>query len=643
MSEELPFHLLEKAQKQECLFEKFHLSWFSQNGVPVKKTTTQKSQKTISTTYINLGESIYLLVKAPLQEFFLAYSILIGDKTQMYKAKLLDGGHLYFEEKYLEEIKDKLIHSTIEKVKIEELFEKPICWHYKKPKVLEHINAYVKEKKELDLNTLHVQKGEELELFVPTLKKNHFDLAKKMSLPLFPLLDKGFLDQQPLNLFDTNTLIEHLQPLYNEKVSFTQRIGLNGELIYRDVEKQLHVLLPQKNIASLLENVECRNVSKETLIEELYKKKSVQIGSRYFETVELPLWKSSQGIFTFEDEESFEKHAGLPYNKKKNELESIYLVDSQGDVLHFPNYHLNTQLKGLLYSFQPPVFHFSTYEEIFILAFLYEEEFPFSILVKAFEIDNQKINELSKICSCLLSKTLHYSLSTLKLPQVTQPSTPLEYVLAHYVQELSALRNTYVEEAKEMLVEDSLKSAQNVLHYSRIFSLTQQNSFFYLEYIRGLVKTLMFLNKEYQEYENTLYEYFKDVRSTYHLPLEDNDLKSYTLYLLAENYSKYTSISIYAKNTSSLVFSHFSNPNYLEKEKANSLITRIDKKSLKKAYPNSYKDILSYYSKNKTLPETIRRGTKTIPIDRERYLDEIPVFRNKTIKGVCKDFIFYIE
>lgn len=641
MSEELSFSLLEKAHKDNSLIEKFHLSWFNQEGRPVKKTKiNSKSHTYYTSVFLPLDKNEFIYCKSPLQEFYLSYSVLIGDKTPLYKATFLKGGIVYVEESNIEDIKDMLIHSTIKSVDVKEIFGKKIKWNYEKPKVLREINNYVKEKKELDLNEIHIQKGDKVELFVPTLKQKHFELAKKMHLPLFSLISKGFFNDTTLNIFDSQSLLKELNAYKSEKISITTKEGKNGELIYRDVEKQLHILLPTDSFLEILDSLECRNVSKETLIEELHKRKTIQIGSRYYQTIELPVWKSSKGIVTFEDEKEFEKHAGLSYRNKMNKLESIYLIDSKGDPLHFPNYYLNTSLKGLLTSYHPPLLHFSTFDELFALMYIYEEKFPFSIIVKSFQVDNKKIEEISSICSKIIESILKESLSTITLPKPTKPATPLELMISHYTQELNAVRNTYLEQAKEALVELTSQYSQRIIHYIKKFPINSKTSYFYLEFSRELVKTLIFLDKQYEHFEKTLEEYFKQVRSTYHLPLNDQEISTYNLTILAEELSKKYEIFILplTKNTPAFSFE----PKYLVKEEAINKSIKINKYKLKSLYPKSFDELINYFNSYETLPQSIKRGTKTIPISKENIIEEIPHFKDKKIKGVCSDFILYI-
>lgn len=636
------FSLLSTANKHKDLIETIDLSWFSTQGKPVRKTKKKLVEEKIVGVVLPLesdeNEAIY--ITSPIQEFFLAHSILVGEDSQIQKGKLFSGTTLYFEKKYFERFKQKIIHSSLEMVHPKELFNKKIQWNFKKSPLHKELNEYVLKNKHLVLNAIHVQKGSKVELFVPNLKKKHFNIAKKMHIPLISLLEKGFLRDTTINIFDINRLEQDLLPHDTTTITTKKNVTSQDELIYRDIEKKLELQLQSKDIIEVLENKESKNFSKEIIIDELLKHKKIQIGNQYEKNIHLPLWKTNLGYKTFSNPQEFEEYLGVSYEYKNTSINSLYLIDKTGKPCEFLNYYLPTQLNHLFEEQQKDSLKFKNTTELLLLLYLDSKgkvSFYTPSIIEISHLKQNYIDEIKHIVHKITTTLFHTTLSKNKLPNPVKPQLPLEFVISHAVQELNLIRNTYVESAKEEMIKQTLFELKKIAtHYSK--KTIDTCDFFFLELIKEVTKTLQFLDEDVKNITSIIEEYYKDVRSTYHVALEKNKLEDYKLYLLAQKLKK-KDIYLFVKNLSATEIS-FDVPQ-LNKEDAIDHFKKLHKDKLQLAFPKSYPHLIEFYEKHNTLPQEFKKNQLTLHIEKEKFLEELPVFKNLSIKGISPSYIIY--
>lgn len=637
------FSLLSTANKHKDLVEELDLSWFSTRGKPVHKTKKKLVEEKIVGVILplesNENEAIY--ISSPIQEFFLAHSILVGENSQIQKGRLFSGTTLYFEAKYFEKFKHKIIHSSIESIHPKELFNKKIKWDFKKSPLHKELNEYVLKNKSLVLNAIHIQKGSNIELFVPNLKKKHFSIAKKMHIPLISLIEKGFLRDTTLNIFDTNRLERELNPHDSKTITVQKNVSIKEELIYRDIEKKLKLQLQTKEIIEVLENKENKNFSKETIIDELSKHKKIQVGNQYEKNIHLPLWRTSKDYKTFPNPQEFKDYLGITFEQKMTSLDSLYLIDKTGRECEFLKYTLPTELNHLFEEQQKNSLKFTTTTELLLLLYLEskgEISFYTPAIVEVSTLKQNYIEEITHILHKITTTLLHTTLSKNKLPTPTKPQLPLEFVMSHTIQELNLIRNTYVESAKEEMIKLTLFELKKIAtYYSK--ETIQTCDYFFLELIREVIKTLQFLHEDVEKSKSIIEEYYKDVRSTYHVALEKNRLEDYELYLLAQKLQKKKDIYVFIKNhlDSNISFE----VTKLKEENKIEYFEKLHKEKLKAAFPKSYLQLIEFYQRNKTLPKEVKKNQTTLPIEIKKYLEKIPQFKNLNIKGISPSFIIY--
>ena len=639
------FSLLSTAKEEGDIFEKIELTWFDSEGKPCHKIKKKLVEEEIAGTLLPIesSEKEALYVVAPIYEFFLAHTVLIGENTTLQKGKLFSGTTVYFEKKHFEVFEKNIIHSSIETVHAKTLFNKKILWKFKRSPLHEELNTYVLKNKKMILNSIHIQKGSTVELFLPNLKKKHFSMAKKMHIPLIALLEKGFLRDTTINIFDTPRLKKELSPYTNQKVTVEKNFSDSEGLLYRDIEKKLKLQLDTSKIIETIENKENKNFSKEKIIDELHKHESVEIGNKYHGNIQLPLWKNKGEFKTFSTPKEFKEFLGIEYDLKKNSLDTLYLIDNAGEPCEFLNYFSNPLINHLFTKQNDDMFKFTNITELFVLLYL-ESKQKISTTPTMIEISNmkkEKIFEIRRIIEKMTTTLLTTTISNNRLPRASKPQNILDHIISHAIQEISLIRNTYVESAKEQMVEQTSKELRKVTdHYSK--KTLAKSEYYFLELIRETLKTLDFLDEPTKKIHEIIDEYYKEVRSTYHVGVEKDKLEDYNLSLLAEKLHNNNNkkLFIYVKNRESESIPH-NIATSLNLEDSKTTIKKIHKEKLKQTFPKSYDDLLEYYKLHNSLPEEIHKKQLTLRVEVEKFIEEIPLFEGLKIKGISPSYILY--
>lgn len=405
--------------KTDQIEEKFQIIKLN-NGKEIKENNLTKKKCNVKKVIkeFKLSNGHILLIDDIIENFFLFYSIIIGEKTKLFSFKLKSReGEFISNEQIIEEIKDLVLEETIKPYSVLNLRKVSYEINYNIPKILLDIKKFTKDKKGTDLDEVHITKDSDLELFLPTIKEGHLDLAKKIQIPVRSMIKNNYIIEDSMNIFDHQTQEEILKPLktYNKRVEWDLvRDSLNK--VYKDIQINYSIILRDNQIEKRIHQIDHINTYHKDLISDAKKIKKIKISTSKG-NIPIPLWKSfnKQSFIEIEDEIQFEELTGRKFSLEPSRLNDILIQTIDGEDGIYKNLFLKEWVEKVIENTEKEKENitFKTIEEL-IIKLYYNHNIKRVIEVK--ESAHSNIQKLKKLIHKLIENIIKLSIYYNKKP-----------------------------------------------------------------------------------------------------------------------------------------------------------------------------------------------------------------------------------
>ncbi len=592
------FNFLYKIIKDNEIKEESSIAKFYKNVlIPDNHTKKEISKIPICIIEINLEDGYILLMEDLPINFFLSHTILIGEHTNLIQFKLKNKiGYYLAEKKIFDKLKEEIDLKTATNFSPKDLFKKNFSYKFEQTKIMKELKNYLSSIKKLNFNEIHLVSGNNIENFIPTIKQEHFRLAKRMQLPIISLIENDYIKDSSIHIYDYISQMNLLNPIFNyEKHVFWDFEKKTNRKLYKDLHYNLFFYPNNKEIEEKINEIKNTNIIKEEIIEEINCIKKIRINSQHG-NIPLPLWKShkNQKFIKIEDSKSFFELSGVEFKNNMEILKDIFLQTETGEKAIFKNQFLNPKLDNFLENLKinKEILYFKDYKELLFLLKINDKT---EKLIKIEHINKNLSRELIKIIKFLIKKTTLLSINYNKIPYF-QDSNDL---LSIYFKSLSATLyleyEKYISKPnKEKLVKNSIKKSifliqnlkQNEIKFEHLYLLVQN--------ILVLLKILEKIDpKTSQTISEFFYSYYKQIK-----------FKIYKTKIFPEIEKLFEDISIankIAKNKKIIILEkqkfeyNYLNENIkiIENLNPNKYFIVPNLKKIKEIFPYSYEEIIN--------------------------------------------------
>lgn len=608
------------------------------NNIPVKDSKIIKTKKKHKIPYVllQLEDNRKILFKEIPLNFFLSFGFILGEDTDLIEVKLKNEEQNVIIEKRLQEELSFEIEKVLDKVNPYDIYLKKIRNPNNNNSFLKELRGYISSQKKINLNKIHLVKGDKLELFNPTVKYKHFKIARLMNIPLISLIKDNFIIQSNINIFDYKSQLSTLDVYKLIEEEIIVELFENKET-YRDISLEYYIKLDHEEILNKLNNIKKTNVDINNLSKKLYGVTGIQI-SQNFQGDVLPLFKekSKRKFYPLKSTEEFFNITGVYFKNDIEILKRIIIVNEIGEELFYRGKYLNQKL-----------------EFIFNKEKIFEKEIEFEniteLLIKIILIDNpkelifiekvkgQKKNEFEKRIRQIQKRIKEISIKNATIPRYSLPILFEEKIFSDLSNKIKNIKDEFLmkkitlNQVVNILNKDiyninfilnKVESNPNIL--SHIFEI-YKNSMFFLKFInKDLYKSINEETQEIFKIKQPIYNYqgFKDLN----LVLKD-------IVLLWKLYKKYN-IKLELRNEieTNLIplleneIGEKSNSKQIKKE-----YKKINYKRLKENFKYNYKEIIKKIKEEKLrVGDNIKINGINIKI-KEDYFKNIN--KNKVIEN----------
>ncbi len=636
MDEDIYLNFFYKVISNGYLVEKLNLIYSFQDKQLTKRDLIKKNitvEKAI--VGFRLDDKKILLVEDFPLNFLLSYGILVGDKSELYEYMVQDKGNVetYISDKsVLEKIRRKkdVEESSVKKISYRDIYKKTFSANFVKPKIMNEIFDYIKDVKKLSMQQIHVINSKNIENFIPNVKKNHFNLAKSMSIPLIRLIEKNFIKNTTINIYDNSTLKKIIKPLFTYNVEEIQYVcKKNGMMVYRDVTRNYFIDIEEKKeeFIKKIQDAEKVNFNKEKVIANIQNSKPIRVSSSHGE-MPLPIWKSTEEnrYLEIEDKEDFRLISGLNVKLDANLFNEIYLQTTGGKGVVYKNKFLYEKmlpyLENISINYEGEI-HFKDINDLIFKFIFHSESIDHHlILLKKEKINSDKINQFSsyirKLLKLIIEKTIEFN----RTPHFRKPHEIVEYFYLDIIKKLNDIYANYlIYPSKEILLTETLEIVvlfRKVLK-ENIVKLDE------LYYFKEIFFTLIKISKEFDDgieskLEEDISNFFSEDKNTnkikLHIEQEQKEESSFTYLdfykdvVLINSISKDKDVKIYLKKDFDLLILKDIETISVLPDYKEYIIPNM--KKLREIFKYSYKEIsqkIKKYSK-----DNIQEGKIIIPL-----------------------------
>lgn len=601
------------------------------NSKKIKSTDIIKKEVKIKKSIVAIeinGLNKYILIKDIPINFIMSYGILIGDNTKLIEFKLKDKNEIYISNNIIFTIlKDKIDTNSIKNINPKELQKKRCIFHFKRSEIIEELKEYMKSKKKIDLNQIHLTDSNKIENFIPNIKQHHFKIANILKIPTIPLIKNSFLKETTININDYESQNKIIKPIktIEEKIIWDFEKKTN-EKTYKDISKEITIQIDRKNIINKILQTTKTNFNKEKIIEEIKKIKEIEISEDTGE-IPIPLFKAieTQKYVKIKDCKDFFEITGVKFKLDNQKLKNIYIQTIKSKQAKFRNKYLCKNLEKTFKELNKinKIIKFHNTKDLIIK--LTYSAVEIEEIIKIEEItENQQI-ELKKSIKQIIKKTIISSVKYNKLPYEIIPQTEMEKYYSSIANTLNQIHQDYEKyPSKKQLIKQTINKINQLLETIKTQIITEKELFPLAQTSLILIKIIAKINLELsREFENLFTQYFKkikiDLRKS-HINKEIEELiNSITL---ANKLIKKQNITILKKQefNSELLNKKIK---VIEKEpETKKRILQPNIKKIKSIFPYSSNEIITQIKTKKISEinyETLQIKGKIIPIKDEYF------------------------
>lgn len=601
--------------KSNSIIEEKKIEKFSGKNIVNQKNIFSKSCKLKEVIVkIQLENKKTLLLKDLPINFFLYYTIFVGENAQMYSFKLKDREEEFISTANIYEIlKENIVKNSTQKISVDSLKGQKFSFVKHLSSNLSKLREDISKKDNLNLDCLHIVEGNNLELFIPNVHNEHLRIANNMKLKLTELIFDNFLIGTGINVFDYVTQIKKLNVLKiiekNYNVEFDKE---TKNKIYKDIFNEYYIFVSEDLInekTAILED-------KEKIRESFSKITKISISDSTGD-VFLPIWKTSRKnkFLEIQNKEEFLNLSGREFRNEYNFLKDIFVQTLSGERGVIENKYLKKEVEEILTSKHDNlILSYENTAELVIKLLLSNN------IVKVLKTDKttqnltqQLLNEFKKIEKAIIKQAIDEN----KIPQKPLKEdifdTFFNSVKNILVLEKTKFKSSNIE--KSQLIKTSIKTTQIVIEILKEkFSFNYYGLIQYALILSDILELLMVDSKE-----NRLRDYIKDIK----LDFENHKIDEMSVELVKDLIvankagKKYKTITVKKGDLS--VEKYLKKTNYSKEEPSYIKIEKPNIDKLKKVFPYSYQDI--FFQLTETKAKNIMLKGKNIRIN-DDYFDE---------------------
>jgi len=490
------------------------------DNLEIKARDIKKTKVMLKSVIVKvaIGTNINLLLEDLPSNFFLSFGIVVGDKSIIKSFKLKDDEKLYVAEK-------KVMNKLIEHVEIDSVKDfsakklKAIRYHlsYNLPKINLNLKEFSKKVKKIDLDVIHIVNSDSISNFVPTVNTHHLKIALRLGLEVVPLVDREYIIDSEINIFDENSQIELLNPKFVfESEEIIEVNKDNNKRVYCDFSKQIYVYPNSFALIEKLNNAKFMACEKEKLAFELSNIKKIKISSDNGKIL-IPLWsvQNKEEFIPIKNKIEFLELTGVNFDKENfSDLKELEIQSQQGLKGKFTlsylrssfenvfekelQSHRATELQG---SRASEIIEFGSLNELLIKLMLTKSNTL--VIVRYENVSKEKIKEIDSSIRKLLHKIIVKSVEFNKLPveNLVRDSFGKYYVSVS--SQIYRLLEEYREfSSKSKLISETLVYSRNLL----LVVKTKEIKFDYLYDINNCIIALIEVLKEFDFEKSIFYE-----------------------------------------------------------------------------------------------------------------------------------------
>jgi hypothetical protein len=611
------FEIIHTLNERKLLIEKTQLQLYSQGKFLLKKECIKKKiKKTFFFITLSLKNGEKIILKEEPKTFFQGYSILLGEQTRLIKAVEEKSQQVYyFQEDQLEIIKEKITFSSVRLVPPQILNNKEYISIPHELQLIKEIKEYSLNELQVNLNTIHLVKSNHFEVFAPSLNEKHNTIGHLLKIPIKSCVSKNYFLDTTLHIEDVEKQRDLLLPLSEIKEEI-ETFFYNNTEVCKELYTQIHITLDKEILISKLQHIEDTNIDLKKIFELIKTKETIPL-SNMIGTYILPLFKN-KNFKTFPNKDIFKEELGIEYENKSSSLNSLKVRKNVNEDYYFKEYYLDSKLENiLLFNQEEPQFCKNNFE--YILKIILMENTK-SILLEE-EINENKIQELSKHIFSLSKFLIHKSVEYNCIPKEKRPQNGIEHYLLSKGSQLQVLSQEYNQKfSRKKLLKATLQTAQEISEIKKTISFEKESLYFLHQCLLIYINILRHFNKKKADLIHaTLEEYFGPHKVK--LLLSKINVKNDTIIKdisLANKLSNNTKCMVEFKKD--LYKQYFSTnittlPN---QESFSEIYYRANIHKLKQISPYNYKNIAKVLN-GKILPKTLLLQKREIDCTSEYY------------------------
>lgn len=410
MNNDILLDFFYKLSTENLIFEKIKIeNYWKEKSIKQKNTTLKETTLQKAIVPFKLENNKILLIEDFTINFFLSYTILIGENINLIEFQTKNEQTYICEEEVFTTIKNQFEIITQKNIKSQSLFKLKFKSNIDTPKIISEIKEYVLNQKHIDLNKIHIKKTGSIENFIPTIKNSHLKIAKEMSLPVVSLIENDFIKTTKINIYDSLTQTKLLNSLQTYEIKEVRTFDSELNQLYKDVSKEFYVKINTNELLIKLQNINKTNVDLKKIEKIISNTNKLRLTTQKGK-IKAPLWKAqnSHQVFKIKNSNEFKELTGIEFENVKENLENIYLQTENGEIGNFQNKYLIKKLENTLETLKDEnkILFSNNYE--FLIKLIYSKN-PTEIILEEKtnlkEIDKIKKNIFEIINYLVLEKT----------------------------------------------------------------------------------------------------------------------------------------------------------------------------------------------------------------------------------------------
>lgn len=597
------FYNLEKKGilKEKSSIFKYSLGQLSETSNLIEKKI--KLEKVIVAIDLNYNNTKLLIYDFSFN-FFISFGIFIGNKSNLFEFRLRGDSNVYIASREVCNILEEKIIGNKQRVNPKDLFNVKFKFNHSDLKILAELKKFFSKNKNLNFDKIHIVDSNNIELFLPTVKRSHFNISLNLNIQLVSLFKNGFFKGTSLSFLDFKKQIKILNPLDTVLIEEVWEFDkFSNSMVYADVDKNYYVEFDKKELLKKISNFKQTNFNLEGFTNFILSHDELLISSSIDNSYLIPIWKSSlnQKFVHFENTSSFFKKTGMKFKLDYNYLNDIYIQSLKGKKGILRKKFLKSNFISFFYNLKidsNQSLYFKTYEElIFKLLFILNTK-NYTNLFFLENVDKLLVKDLIHKTRFILNYLIESVVILNKIPKyeyLTKSSFTIEDKLfSSFFNSIFLLVLNYEKNLKKNDFLNSLrKILENLVLILKYVSFNNLN-LIYLKNISNVLIDIVFLfeKSSYDEFKFLYQSYFKSFNLDFkfdHSLINSSLEKVFSDIALANKLSLKSKL-FYLYLNDSLDFKKYFNKNIL-KFSNNTKLNKILKPNIlniKSQFPYSY-------------------------------------------------------